>query len=100
LNEKDAVLIQVYRWLLAGASKADITETLAKEYPAYNARDLIMTVLESFQSTASTPAEVTYGWLIESNRECYRRLLSLGDVAGALAALKQIHELTKTINRK
>jgi len=89
-------LQQVQDWILQGNSEHLIRESIADEFPDASPVALITGVLNHFIEVASLNEVAllgTYGWCLEASKEMYRRMVEIGDYAGALRAIKQIKEL-------
>jgi pterin-4a-carbinolamine dehydratase len=89
-------LQQVQDWILQGNSEHLIRESIADEFPDASPVALITGVLNHFVEVASLNEVAllgTYGWCLEASKEMYRRMVEIGDYAGALRAIKQIKEL-------
>lgn len=89
-------LQQVQDWILQGNSEHLIRESIADEFPDASPVALITGVLNHFVEVASLNEIAllgTYGWCLEASKEMYRRMVEIGDYAGALRAIKQIKEL-------
>lgn len=84
---------QVYKWILEGASEADIRDAIKTNWPKQKAEPLIKTALARLIEASDSPADVMRGWCIEATRELYRKQVEVGDFAGALRAVKLLHDL-------
>lgn len=81
---------------MQGNSEHLIRESIADEFPDASPVALITGVLNHFVEVASLNEVAllgTYGWCLEASKEMYRRMVEIGDYAGALRAIKQIKEL-------
>lgn len=63
-------------------------------------RDPQAAVMERLKDAADIEAEVLFGWCLESCRDLYRRMVEIGDFAGALRAVKQLAELTRYVQNE
>jgi len=86
-------LHQVYSWILAGASEHEIVEAARQQWPDLDARPLILCAADELAKAGDADPAILYGWCIESTRELYQRMREIGDFAGALRAVKQLHDL-------
>ena len=92
-NETAKKLNQVKRWILDGWSEYEIATAAAEEWPGENVKPLIATVMESLCDSAKFDSRVVVGWCFEATRDLYRRMVEMGDYAGALKAVKQLTDL-------
>ncbi len=81
---------QVYEWLIAGHTTADIRQAGAKKYPGENIDALIVSSLDKFADMASADTAVIRGWCLEAYRDLYKRMVAIGDYAGAIRAVKEL----------
>jgi len=86
---------QVYDWIIAGASEAQIIETVEKLWPEADARPLIVSAMKRLGATAGASRELVLGWCIEATRMLYQRAVEAADYSSALRAIKQLHALTQ-----
>lgn len=89
-----AQLNQVYKWVLSGVTEADIGEAVRQSWPDAHARPLIVAAAAQLAAAADFDPAIVAGWCIEATRDLYRRMVEIGDFAGALRAVKQLHDLT------
>lgn len=87
---------QVRKWVVSGATAADIEEAIAKAYPTADARALMLCVFDAITETGSAPAGTLRGFCIEALKELYRRMVEIGDYPGALRAVKELQALDET----
>lgn len=83
-------------WILLGNSEHVIRESIESEFPDADPLQLITGVMNHFLQVATLKPEglvTTYGWCLEATKETYRRLMDIGDYAGALKAIRQIKDL-------
>jgi hypothetical protein len=86
---------QVRKWLLAGASEADIAEAVEANWPGQKPGPLLAAVMKRFSDTSQFDPAVVTGWAFEATRDVYRRAIEVGDLAVALRAAKQVNEITR-----
>jgi hypothetical protein len=84
---------QVVRWMLSGSRDADILAGIAATFPGQPIEPLIAAAVDELAKSAETDADVVKGWCFEATKELYRRMLDIGDLVGALRAVKQLMEL-------
>lgn len=84
---------QTVRWLLTGARDADVLEAIRTTWPDQALPPLLQAAVESLAKSAEFDATVVRGWCFEATKDVYRRMLEIGDLVGALRALKQLAEL-------
>jgi hypothetical protein len=95
-SEHDAIT-QVFKWVVAGNGEADIREGMAKNWPGRDAGEVLGAVMMQLRSAADAEPAVVFGWCVEATRDLYRRMVEIGDFAGALRAVKQMSELVKNV---
>jgi hypothetical protein len=54
---------------------------------------LVLAVMEQLHEAGKFDAQTVQGWCFEAYRDLYRRMVEVGDYAGATRAVKQIAEL-------
>lgn len=86
-------LQQVIKWLVEGHSDGDILEAVAQHFPDESADKLIEAGLDEIALASKVDHEVIAGWCLMARRELYRRMLEIGDFAGALKATEKIESL-------
>lgn len=80
----------VIAWLLDGHRDEDIKEALATKFPEVNAVAVLAEVVQHFQEAATCDKTVLLGWALEAYRDLYRRMIAIGDFAGAMKAVKEL----------
>ena len=88
----DQATVVTMRLLLEGHSRADITEKLAAE-KVKDPRAAITEAMLQFAALSQEPRATRLGFCQEMARELLRRLLEVGDLAGAVNALKEYARL-------
>jgi len=86
---------QVYQWILQGANEHDVCEAALVQWPDIDARPLILAAVQTLRDAGAVDREVVLGWCVEATRDLYRRMLDIGDHAGALKAVRQLANLTQ-----
>jgi len=92
---KEAKLAQVMQWILAGETAHHVKEAIAKFYPTEEPTALILEVMVGFEKAANFNPAVVQGWCFEAYRDLYRRMVFIGDFAGALRAVRMIEDLAR-----
>ncbi len=85
----------VFKWILSGAMEPDILEAIEATWPGESPKPLIAAAIERFCKAGEMEPAAVIGWCFEAYRDLYRRMVEIGDFAGALRAIKLITELTK-----
>lgn len=93
-----AAVHQVFKWILAGGTERDIREAIAKHFPAGDAQPLIVAAMRQYEKAGTFDAKIVTGWCFEAYRDLYRRMVEIGDFAGALRAVKLILDLSSRVN--
>lgn len=84
---------QVLRWVLTGATIHDIHEAIRETWPAAEPSELLDQVQQQLGDEADCDADLLRGWCYAATRDLYRRMVEIGDFAGALRAVKLLSEL-------
>jgi len=85
----------VFRWIIQGHTEHDIIQAVHAQFPKHDPKKLIGAAMLRIADAGQAPPEVLRGWALEAYRSLYRRMLEVGDFAGALAAVKEIARLPK-----
>ena len=72
---------------------------MAQTYPDAKVDAIIKRQVAEFARVSREPLEAVRGWAISASRDLYRRLVSVGDLTGALRAVKQVAELAEDANK-
>lgn len=88
---------QVFKWVVAGQSQHDIVEAVEKTFAGVDAKALLIAVMERLAQSSRFEPEVVVGWCVEATRDLYRRMVEIGDFAGALRAVKQMAEMVRHV---
>jgi len=86
-------IAQVFTWILSGASEHEITEAISSNWPEAQAMPLIVAAMQRIAKSADAEPDVIRGWCIESTRLVYQRAIENNDLATALRAIKQLHQM-------
>lgn len=54
-----------------------------------------MAAIAKVRGSGTIDADTVSGWCFEATRDMYRRMVEIGDFAGALRAVKQLAEFAK-----
>ena len=84
---------QTVQWLLTGARDAEIVEAIGAHWPDQDLGQLINAAVANLAESATTEADVVRGWCFEATKHLYKQMVSIGDFAGALRAVKMINDL-------
>ena len=95
-NEESA-LPKIYVMILEGNTRQDIEAAAPELFPGVDAKKVIEHALEAFAAVANESTDVIGGWCLESSRDLYRKMVEVGDYAGALRAVKQVTDTAKFI---
>ena len=87
--------VHCLRLMLAGHSEAEVRALLKKEAPRLKADAVLGEVATHLANVAAQPDDVRRGYCLEAARELYRRMVEVGDFAGALRALQELGKLAQ-----
>jgi hypothetical protein len=79
--------------LLEGNTEAETAEAIAFRFPRCKIADVLAAAKEQFRRAARQDPEVLTGWALCMSQDLARKMLSVGDYAGALKAVKQISDI-------
>lgn len=82
---------QTILWLLEGHRDHDVEAALKARYPGIDAKKILEKTMEHFAAISEADPRVIRGWCLEAYQELYRRMVSIGDYANALRAVKELH---------
>ncbi len=83
----------MFKWIINGHTEHDIIAAIRHHWPRRDARKLIGDAMVKITQAGQVAPETLRGWVFEAYRDLYRRMLEIGDYAGALAAVKEIARL-------
>jgi hypothetical protein len=89
-------LAQTILWLIEGNRVDDVSQALRAAYPGADPAALVARAADHFATIAQADPTVIRGWCLESLREMYRRMVDVGDYAGALKALRELMQYART----
>lgn len=84
---------QTVRWMLTGARDADVVEAIETTWPDQELRPLITAAVAQLAESGTFSRQVVRGWCFEATKDLYRRMVEIGDFAGALRAVKMLTDL-------
>lgn len=93
LSIDPARLEQTVKWLLTGARDADVLEAIRTQWPDQAVPELIAAAVNELEAAGHYNRRAIRGWCFESTKDLYRRMVEIGDFAGALRAIKQLYDL-------
>jgi hypothetical protein len=83
--------------VLAGATTHEVHEAIKANWPVAEAAELLERVQQQLGEEADIDADLLRGWCHAATRDLYRRMVEIGDFAGALRAVKLLSELRGTL---
>ena len=83
--------------ILEGNTRQDIESAAKNLFPGVRIGPVFDHALAAFATVANESSEVVGGWCIETSRDLYRKMIEVGDYAGALRAVKQVMDTAKII---
>lgn len=87
---------QVASAITQGNSIPDVVEFILSENSNTSKEEILSLAFEWFSSASNTPEEFHRGWCFEAYRELYRKMIEIGDYAGAVKCVKEISVLSKS----
>lgn len=84
---------QAIRWILEGQREFDVIEAIKETWPDQDPVALFAECGAHFASAAAFNQAVIVGWCFAATMDVYRRMLAVGDLVGALRAIRQLREL-------
>lgn len=90
---------EIVAWLIEGHRDADIRAAIKEKWPEHDADTLQLAAADHFRRAANCEPEIIVGFAIEAYRDLYRRMVKIGDFAGAAKAVKEMVALTKHVQR-
>ena len=85
--------VQVVKWLTEGHAAQDIIAGIREKLPGADPDGAIAEATQYLAKQGDLDRAVVTGWAAEACRELYRRMVSVGDFANALRAVKQLTDL-------
>lgn len=90
---------EVIAWLIEGHRDADIRAAIKEKWPEHDPTQLQLAAAEHFRRAAQCEPQIIVGFAIEAYRDLYRRMVKIGDFAGAAKAVKELVALTPNVQR-
>lgn len=84
---------QTVRWMLTGARDADVVDAIRATWPDQELQTLIVAAVNQLAESGEFSRQVVRGWCFEATKDLYRRMVEIGDFAGALRAVKMLTDL-------
>jgi hypothetical protein len=91
----EAPLEQVLKWIVEGQTDSDIYEAIGKHWPGTDPEALHQQAVDQVADASKVSQDVIVGWCFMARKELYRRMVGIGDFAGALRATEKIESLIK-----
>jgi|GEM_PF-6404674 len=88
-------LVEIVSWIISGHAQQDIVEAVAERWPRVKAAPLIAQALREIAAQGRPDKMLLMGFVLEGTREIYKKALAIGDFQTALAALRQLHTLSR-----
>jgi hypothetical protein len=85
---------QCRKWMLCGASAADLQEALKTAYPDADVPALTRYVMEQIRLSGDVDRQLVRGFVVEGIRTLYAKSTEIGDLGTALRCLKELKEFT------
>jgi len=92
IAEKKAVQNAI-SWILEANSEHHIREALAKLHPKSDPTLTIEKAVKEITAIGKEDPDFIHGWAMAATRELARKMISVGDFANALRAIKQASSL-------
>ena len=93
LDTDAARVNQVFQWIVQGATEHDILEAMRQAWPQTAHAPLLLAAIDKIRDSSQIDAVTVLGFCVEATRDMYRRMVEIGDFAGALRAVKQLRDL-------
>lgn len=84
---------QTIVWLLTGARESDVIEAIREMWPDQDIEPLTTAAINQLIESADVDPAAVRGWCFEATKHLYQKMVAIGDFAGALRAVKQLHEM-------
>jgi hypothetical protein len=81
--------------MIDGQSGESIAAAIKELWPKQNPDRILQTAAEHFTRLAHSAPDALLGWCLAATRDLYRKLVEVGDYAGALKAIKLLHDLAQ-----
>lgn len=90
-----AAVQSAVQWIIDGAPVYDVRLNLEKHFPDENPDRIFMAAAAEIQAAAAMPEDALRGFALMATRNLYQKMNSIGDFAGALAAVKVLINLNR-----
>jgi hypothetical protein len=91
---------QVLQWIIQGENDANVLEAIKEFFPDQDPTALYEAAVDKVADASQVETSVIFGWLLLSRRELYRKMVEIGDFAGALRATEQIEKIAGKLPKK
>ncbi len=91
-----AAVHQVFKWIIAGHSEHDVRDAIGEAWPKADPQPLIVAAIQRLADAGEYDAALVRGWCLEATRDLYRRMVEIGDFAGALRAVRDFSRFSQT----
>lgn len=88
---------QTAKWVLTGASAADVAEAIRAANFEGEPGALMMAAMEQFRAAGNFDPDIVRGFVFEGIRDLYRKCNESGDYATALRALKELERMARNV---
>ena len=88
-----AAVADVFLWIVQGQTERDFLQALEQHFPASKPEPIIAAALKQLVQSADFDPTLIRGWCFEAYRDLYRRMVDVGDLAGALRAVRALEEM-------
>jgi hypothetical protein len=95
LASEAARINQVWHWILEGATEFDILEAMQQAWPEADHAALLIGAVNKIRESSRLDPTTVLGFCVEATRDLFRRMVEIGDFAGALRAIRQLRELAR-----
>lgn len=93
--DEAAAVEQAVRWLLDGNRDADVLEAIVEAFPGLPALAIAQAAIHRLAEAGEIDPAIVRGFVFEATKELYRKMVGIGDFAGALRALKQLLDMAR-----
>jgi len=87
---QDTLSKQVAKQLIAGYSLSDVIDFACENFDGVTAEQVVETAASWFQSASQEDDDFRAGWCAEAYKELYRKMIEVGDYAGAKSCVQEI----------
>lgn len=90
---------EVFAWLIEGHRDSDIREAIKEKWPDLDPKQVQLVAVERIRAAAACDDDVIIGFALLAYRDLYKRMVKIGDFAGAAKAVKELVALTSHVQR-